>query len=326
MRVLVVGGAGYIGNHVVLAFQNIGAEIVVLDNLSTAGSRFPPGIQEINADYGESTVAASLSLFQEFDAAVVLAGLTDLAASFDSPRRYEEENCTKFAAFLRAMQCVSVKCLVFASSAAIYRESLSPITEQSPLGGPSPYGTSKLQAEQVIQKAFAAGLCPPYAILRYFNVAGADPLQRAGRVGAATGGLFDGLARASLTTLPSFEVYGADYPSADGTAVRDFVHVTDVAEINRRVVDLLLVDPAPLILNCGSGIAHSVEEVILAFERVTGRRIHRINGARRMGDLPSVSADIRHLKSCLGWSPELSDLPVIVNSTLAWQESRLRAP
>lgn len=317
--VLVTGGAGYIGSHVVLALREAGFQVVVLDNLTTGQLRaLHRDCAIVIGDIGDrQLVRVTLSRY-DIRAVVHLAASIVAPESVRHPLAYYKNNLAAGIVLLEACVAHGVSAFVFSSSAAVYGiPERSPVDEEAPTQPINPYGWSKLMFERVLRDiAGACGL--PFVILRYFNVAGADPFLRAGPPVGGTTHLLKAALYAALGRWPFVPIYGVDYPTRDGTCVRDYVHVSDVAAAHVNALDYLLRGGTSTVLNCGYGCGYSVREVISAVERITGRTVPTRIAPRRPGDPPEVVADPRRIRSVLGWQPRWVNFDTIVAHTLAW--------
>ncbi len=310
--VLVTGGAGYIGSHVVLALRAAGWPVVVLDDLSTGRLRpLHRDCAVVVGDVGDRATVAAAMRRHDVVAVVHLAASIVAPASIRHPLAYYRNNLAASLALLEVAARHGVAAFVLSSTAAVYgAPASSPVSEDAPTVPINPYGWSKLGVERLLLDAAAAHDLP-HLILRYFNVAGADPTGRVGQAGDAHHLLAVAL-DVAFGRRAEVPIYGTDYPTPDGTCVRDFVHVSDLAEAHRSALDHLLGGGPSLVLNCGYGRGFSVREVIAAVERVTCRRLRVRPAPRRPGDAPVVVADASRIRSVLGWRPRFADLDTIV--------------
>lgn len=317
--VLVTGGAGYIGSHVVLALLEAGWPVVVLDDLSSGRLRpFHRRCALVVGDVADrATVAAALRR-HDVAAVVHLAASIVAPESVRQPLPYYRNNLAASLGLLEACVRHGVAAFVLSSTAAVYgAPTRSPVGEDAPTVPVNPYGWSKLMVERVLTDA-AAVHDLPFVALRYFNVAGADPAGRAGQAETGPAHLLRVALDAALGRRPEVPVYGDDYPTPDGTCVRDFVHVTDLAAAHLAALDHLLGGGPGAVLNCGYGRGFSVRQVLAAVERVTGRPLPVRLAPRRPGDPPEVVADATRIKAVLGWRPRLDDLELMIGHALAW--------
>jgi UDP-glucose 4-epimerase len=316
-RYLVSGGAGYVGSHVVLALLDAGHDVVVVDDLST-GHRdaVPSGATFVQANLSERKRLGEVFAAWKFDAVFHLAALSLVGESMKEPLRYCRDNLSNGTNLAEA--AVRAGCLrfVFSSSAAIFGvPKVTPIPEDAPTTPVNPYGLSKLMMEQALGWAEGAnGLHS--ASLRYFNAAGADPLGRAGEDHTPETHLIPRAILATLGHAPPLHVFGTDYDTPDGTAIRDYVHVTDLAAAHIAVLPRL--ERGSVRYNIGNGAGHSVREVMAAIERVSGRKVPYENGPRRAGDPPSLVASSALIRAETGWTPRHAGLDDIVRTAWNW--------
>jgi len=324
MKVLVTGGAGYVGSHVVLALAEDGHDLVVCDDLSVGVREAVLAGELVVADIGGDGLDALLGR-GAFDAVVHLAASVSAPESVREPCRYYANNAAATLNLLDGCRRHGVRHFVFSSTAAVYgAPSSQPIAEDAPTRPINPYGGSKLACEMMAADiARAAGFnC---VILRYFNVAGADPDARIGQRSEAAEHLVTMACRAAAGRIDGVAVYGADYDTRDGTCVRDYIHVHDIADAHRCALAYLeqlarqKKTPETQILNCGYGRGYSVAEVLDAAKRVTGADFPVTAAPRRAGDPPELVADNRRIRKVLGWTPRHDHLDAIIGSAWRWQ-------
>ncbi|MBL8216666.1 MAG: UDP-glucose 4-epimerase GalE [Bryobacterales bacterium] len=316
MKILVTGGAGYIGSHVAKALAEAGHTPVVFDNLEMGhrwAVQFGPLIEADLAD-----AAAVKEAVSGVDGVIHMAGYIFVGESVKAPSKYYRNNFNNTLNLLDAMVESGVKPIVFSSTAAVYGEpEVVPIPEESRKVQINPYGESKYFIEQALQWYSSAHGLRTLA-LRYFNAAGADASGTIGEMHNPETHLIPLIILAALGKRPHIQVFGTDYPSPDGTAVRDYIHVTDLARAHVLGIDYLSQGGASTALNVGTGQGHTVREVIRTVEGLSGMAVPVIEGPRREGDSPSLVALAEKAGKVLGWKPEHSSLDEIVRSALAW--------
>jgi len=319
--VLVTGGAGYIGSHAVLALVDRGWPVCVIDNLVT-GFRFavPDGVTLYEGDIEDGALLARIFAEQKIGAVMHFAGSVVVPESVENPLKYYHNNTAKTRALIAAVVAAGVPHFIFSSTAATYGiPEVSPVTEDSPQRPINPYGMSKLMTEFMLADTAAAHPLN-YCALRYFNVAGADPQARTGQSTAGATHLIKVAVEAALGKREHVGVFGTDFATPDGTGVRDYIHVSDLAEAHVLALEALVAEPArSLTMNCGYGRGFSVLEVLDAVDRVTNRTIDRRLQDRRAGDPDALISDNGRIKSTLPWTPRYADLDTIVGHALAWE-------
>lgn len=319
--VLVTGGAGYIGSHAVLALKDAGWPVAVIDNLST-GFRFavPDGVPFYEGDIEDTVLLSRIFAEQGTRAIMHFAGSIIVPESVENPLKYYHNNTAKSRSLIAAAIGAGVPHFIFSSTAAIYGEpETSTVTEETPQRPINPYGMSKLMTEYMLAdtaKAHAFNYCA----LRYFNVAGADPQARSGQSTAGATHLIKVAVEAALGKRESVAVFGTDYDTPDGTGVRDYIHVSDLAAAHVLALEALIADPArSLTMNCGYGRGFSVLEVLDAVDRVTSRKLVRQMQPRRAGDPGTLVSDNSSIMTTLPWLPRHADLDTIVEHALNWE-------
>lgn len=317
--ILVTGGAGYIGSHVVRQLGERGERIVVLDNLST-------GFRE-NVLYGELVVGdtgdAELveRVLREYEVRAVLhfAAHIVVPESVSNPLKYYLNNTANTRNLLACCERAGVEHFIFSSTAAVYGIPANiPVAETAPLEPINPYGRSKLMSEWMLRDVAAAGGMK-HVILRYFNVAGADPEGRIGQSTPEATHLIKVACEAVTGQRDQVAIFGTDYPTPDGSGVRDYIHVEDLAAAHLAALDYLRTGADSTVLNCGYGHGYSVREVLDMVQRVAGCKLNIVESPRRLGDPPALTADAARIRETLGWQPKYDDLELIVNSALAWE-------
>jgi UDP-glucose 4-epimerase len=326
MSILVTGGAGYIGSHVVRQLGERGEKVVVLDNLSTGFRSAVLYGELVVGDTGDRALVTRILSEHKVDTVMHFAAHTIVPESVSNPLKYYSNNTCSTRNLLQGCQEAGIKQFVFSSTAAVYGIPDGGVASEESQKQPiNPYGTSKLMSEMMLRDlAFATGL--RYVVLRYFNVAGSDPK---GRIGQSTlnGTLLTKVAcETAVGKRPHISVFGTDFPTPDGTGVRDYIHVEDLASAHLKALDYLKAGGEPQTVNCGYGRGYSVREVIAAVNRLHGAPIKVIEEPRRAGDPPSLIAKADRVRQILGWQPQFDDLDVIVRSQLAWEKRLLQEP
>ncbi len=320
MTVLVTGGAGYIGSHTVHALVDAGERVVVLDNLSTGfATALPPSMLPIVGDVGDEVLVAELIADHQVESIIHFAGSTIVPESMKDPLAYYGNNTAHSRSLIEAAVRGNVKHFIFSSTAAVYgNPARMPIAEDDPTVPLSPYGWSKLMTEVILRDTAAAHPLRHVA-LRYFNVAGADPQLRTGLSTAGATHLIKVAVEAALGRRGRIDVYGTDYDTPDGTCIRDFIHVSDLAQAHVAALRYLRSGGDSVTLNCGYGRGYSVREVLDAVRRGIGHPFPVHFGERRPGDIVVSVAAANRIREVLGWTPQLDDLDTIVRHALAWE-------
>ncbi len=321
MGVLVTGGAGFIGSHMVLELLDAGEDVVVLDNLST-GFRWavPAGAAFVEGDVGDRNLLRRLLSGHRIDAIIHFAGSVVVPDSVADPLGYYLNNTCKSRSLIAAAVEAKIPHFIFSSTAAVYgMPKENPVAETALLEPMSPYGTSKLMTELMLRDTAQASDLR-YVALRYFNVAGADPLGRSGQSTARATHLVKVACEAALGERPYLDVFGTDYPTPDGTCVRDYIHVTDLVRAHLDALRYLRAGGASEVLNCGYGKGFSVLEVIRSVKQSSKHDFPVRMEPRRPGDPAAIVARAERIKQVLGWQPSLADLDTIVGHALAWEK------
>lgn len=319
--VLVTGGAGYIGSHAVLALRDAGWPVAVIDNLST-GFAFavPDDVPLYEGDIADAVLLEQIFLEQGTKAIMHFAGSVVVPESVEDPLKYYDNNTVKSRALMEAAVRGGIEHFIFSSTAATYgTPEVSPVTEDSPKQPINPYGWSKLMTEQMLADASAAhGF--NYCALRYFNVAGADPQARTGQSTAGATHLIKVACEAATGKRDSVAVFGTDFDTQDGTGVRDYIHVSDLAAAHVLALEALVARPdQSMTMNCGYGRGFSVLEVLDAVDRVTNAKIVRHMEPRRAGDPGELVSDPSRIRATLPWEPKHADLDEIIGHAVQWE-------
>lgn len=320
---LVTGGAGYIGSHVVAQLGARGERVVVLDNLSTGHSRAVLHGRLVVGDIGNQRLLRAL--FREYEIETVLhfAGRIVVPESVEKPLEYYDCNTAKACTLMAECKRAGVEQFIFSSTAAVYDDLEGAQASESSLTRPAnPYGRSKLMTEWILGDLSAASPLR-HVVLRYFNVAGCDHLGRIGQDTPEATHLIKVACQHAVGLRPELEIFGTDYPTPDGTCVRDYIHVEDLAAAHLDALDYLRAGNDSLTANCGYGHGFSVREVITALRRVHGQALRVRESGRRAGDMASIVANSNLIRERLGWRPSHDDLDLILSSALAWERQRL---
>ncbi|CAO4175997.1 UDP-glucose 4-epimerase GalE [Methylorubrum extorquens] len=323
MAVLVTGGAGYIGSHMVLALVDAGhEEVVVLDDLSTGYDWvLPPEVRLVIGDVADQALVTETILRHQIHTVAHFAAKIVVPESVADPLGYYLANTVKTRALIETAVRTNVRHFIFSSTAAVYGEpEIVPVPETLTPNPINPYGRSKLMSEWMLADAAAAhGFT--YGVLRYFNVAGADPRGRSGQSMPAATHLIKVATQAALGQRTHLEVFGTDYPTRDGSCLRDYIQVSDLAAAHLTVLDYLRGGGDSLTVNCGYGRGYSVLEVVEVVKRISGRDFEVRLSPRRPGDPAQIIAGADRIRNELGWTPKYDDLDVIVAQALAWEDT-----
>jgi len=317
--ILVTGGAGYIGSHVVRQLGEAGESVVVLDNLSTGFEKAVTAGELIVGDSGDAMLVDRIMREHRVDTVMHFAARTIVPESVEDPLRYYRNNTANSLVLLEACKAHGVKHIVFSSTAAVYGLlEDGKASEETPTRPINPYGTSKLMTEWMLRDFALAG-GPSYVALRYFNVAGCEPGGRIGQSTPKATLLVKVACEAAVGRRPQVSVFGSDYPTPDGTGLRDYIHVEDLACAHLDALTYLRRGGESATLNCGYGHGYSVREVLRAVEKAAGEPLKIVEEARRPGDPPELVARADRIREVLGWEPKLDDLDRIVQTSLAWE-------
>jgi UDP-glucose 4-epimerase len=320
MSVLVTGGAGYIGSHMVHALLDGGEDVVVLDNLST-------GVRElvsekarlIIGDVADADLTRKILREHRVDAVIHFAGSVVVPESVEKPLLYYGNNTAASLSLINACVSEQVRNFVFSSTAAVYGASEEPkVAEDAPKDPINPYGRSKLLTEYILADATKAHDFR-YTALRYFNVAGADPLGRTGQSTPRATHLIKRACQVAIGFVPHLDIFGTDFATPDGTGVRDYIHVSDLVAAHLLALEAMRKGAPSNVYNCGYGRGLSVREIVKAVEALTGRPLPVREGPRRAGDPPMLIADSTRLSRALNWQPQYAQIETIVGSALAWE-------
>jgi UDP-glucose 4-epimerase len=320
MAILVTGGAGYIGSHMVHELHDAGEQVVVLDNLST-GFRFllPSGVQMVIGNTGDQELVTKIIAQHHVDAIIHFAASIVVPDSISDPLGYYRNNTVNTALLLQAATAAGVRQFIFSSTAGVYGNAEQvPVSENAPTKPISPYGTSKLMSEILLHDTARAHALR-FVVLRYFNVAGADPKMRTGQATPQATHLIKVTCETVLGQRDKLNVFGTDYKTPDGTCIRDYIHVTDLVRAHSAALGYLRRGGTNATFNCGYGHGYSVLEVIETARRVSGRNFTVEYAGRRPGDPASLVADVSRIHATLEWRPLYDNLDTIVSHALTWE-------
>src|SRR6476659_3043702 len=321
MSVLVTGGAGYIGSHTVRALVDAGETVVVIDNLSTGFSAYlPEGVALFIGDATDENLVEGVIAAHAVESIMHFAGSVVVPDSMRDPLAYYRNNTMTTRSLLNVAVKRNIKRFIFSSTAAVYgNPDQVPVPETAPTRPMSPYGSSKLMTEIMLHDV-AAAHDMNYVVLRYFNVAGADPLVRIGLATVGATHLLKIAVEAATGQRAKIDVFGTDYPTPDGSCIRDFIHVSDLAQAHRAALSYLRNGGNSVTLNCGYGRGYSVLETIEAVRGVAMRNFAVQYAPRRPGDIMTMVVDTSRIRGTLDWTPQYDDLETIATHALAWEE------
>ena len=324
--ILVTGGAGYIGSHVARQLGERGERLVTLDNLSTGFRSAVLHGDFVQGDTGDAALVARLLAEHGIDTVLHFAAHIQVPESVANPLKYYRNNTANTRTLLECCTTAGVRNFVFSSTAAVYGMPPGGVAdEDTPTVPINPYGWSKLMSEQMLRDV--AAVTPlRYVALRYFNVAGADPGGRIGQSTPEATHLIKVACEQAVGKRSGIAIFGTDYDTPDGTCVRDYIHVEDLASAHLQALDYLRAGGGSATLNCGYGRGFSVRDVLGEVERAAGKRLRVTESGRRAGDPPQLVAEARRIRDTLGWKPRHEDLPGIVATALAWERRLLREP
>jgi len=324
--VLVTGGAGYIGSHTVLQLVARGERVVVLDDLSTGFRQAVGAVPLIVGNVGDRALIDALLSDHKVDTIIHFAAHTIVPESVSNPLKYYGNNTCATRSLLAAASQAGVKHVVFSSTAAVYGMPAAGLaSEESPTAPINAYGTSKLMSEWMLRDLCAVTPMRHVA-LRYFNVAGSDTQGRIGQSTRAATLLVKVACEVAVGKRPFLSVFGTDYPTPDGTGVRDYIHVEDLARAHLNALDYLRAGGKSLTANCGYGHGYSVREVLSSVEKIAGLKLSVREEPRRAGDPPALIAKADKVREVLGWHPQLDDIDTIVRTSLEWERHLQREP
>ena len=319
MKILLTGGAGYIGSHTSLALLDAGHEVTIIDNLSTGNKNLiPNGASFVNCDINDIEVISNILQKQKFDALLHFAGYIQVEESVINPEKYFKNNTENAIILFDICEKNNLTNIIFSSTAAAYGNPINeePISESSLLKPLNPYGESKIRTEKFLQNNNKLN----YIILRYFNVAGADAKMRSGLISKKATHLIKIASEVAVGKRNKITIFGEDYPTPDGTAIRDYIHVSDLANIHINAAEYLIKKQKSEIINCGYGKGFSVKEVLEVVNNVSDYPINIERGDRRAGDSSMLVSNVSKLINLLNWKPKYNNLNFIVKTAIEWEK------
>ena len=324
MKILLSGGAGYIGSHTTLALLDQGHQVTVIDNLSTGNKDLiPENASFIECDIEDSLTITNLLKKQKFDALMHFAGFIQVEESVKNPKKYFINNTENSKILFEVCQNNNLKNIIFSSTAAAYGNPIDekPIKEDVLLKPLNPYGESKVLTEKYLQSNSQL----KFIILRYFNVAGADPKMRSGLISKKATHLIKIASEVAVGKRDLITIFGNDYSTPDGTAIRDYIHVSDLADIHVKAVEHLIKNQQSNIINCGYGKGYSVKDVLAKVDEVNQKAITTEIGSRRVGDSAMLVSDTSKLNSLFNWKPKHNNLSFIIKTAIDWEKKLLNS-
>ena len=322
MKILLTGGAGYIGSHAAIALLEDGHKVTVIDNLSTGNKKLiPPSANFVNCNINDVTTISEILQKEKFDALMHFAGYIEVEESVSNPKKYFDNNTKNSKILFDTCIKNNLKNIIFSSTAAAYGNPVNsePIKESTDLKPINPYGESKIQSELHLKENSQC----KFIILRYFNVAGADPKMRSGLISKKATHLIKIASEVAVGKRKDITIFGNDYPTPDGTAIRDYIHVSDLADVHVKAVEYLVSKQQSNIINCGYGKGFSVKDVLKIVNQVNDKPISIKNGDRRAGDPSMLVSNVSKLHSLFDWQPKYNDLSFIVKTSIDWEKKLL---
>ncbi len=322
MKILLTGGAGYIGSHAAIALLEGGHKVTVIDNLSTGNKKLiPPSANFINCNINDVMTISQILQKEKFDALMHFAGYIEVEESVSNPKKYFDNNTKNSKILFDTCIKNNLKNIIFSSTAAAYGNPANsePIKESTDLKPINPYGESKIQSELYLRENSQCN----FIILRYFNVAGADPKMRSGLISKKATHLIKIASEVAVGKRKDITIFGNDYPTPDGTAIRDYIHVSDLADVHVKAVEYLVSKQQSNIINCGYGKGFSVKDVLKIVNQVNDKPISIKNGDRRAGDPSMLVSNVSKLHSLFDWQPKYNDLSFIVKTSIDWEKKLL---
>jgi UDP-glucose 4-epimerase len=318
MKILLTGGAGYIGSHASLALLDAGYKITIIDDLSTGNKKLiPSNASFVECNINDTATVAELIQKEKFDALMHFAGFVQVEESIRNPKKYFDNNTENAKILFDTCVQHNLKNIIFSSTAAVYGNPTdgASITETAMLKPINPYGKSKIQTEEYLQNNKTIN----HVILRYFNVAGADPSMRCGLISEDPTHLIKIASETAVGKREKVIIFGNDYPTTDGTAIRDYIHVSDLADIHVKAAEHLVTNQQSAILNCGYGRGFSVKNVLEIANAVNNKPLPTEMGSRREGDAAMLVSNVSKLHQLLDWKPKHNDLFFIIKTAIEWE-------
>lgn len=322
MKILLTGGAGYIGSHTSLCLLDNGHQVTIIDNLSTGNKRLIPfNANFVECNIEDKKIIANLLQKEKFDVLMHFAGYIQVEESVSNPEKYFKNNTENAKILFDTCAENNLTNIIFSSTAAAYGNPINekPISEDSLLQPLNPYGESKIQTEKYLQNSTKLN----FIILRYFNVAGSDPKMRSGLVSKKATHLIKVASEVVVGKRDKIIIYGNNYPTPDGTAIRDYIHVSDLADVHLKAVEYLIKTQQSEIINCGYGKGFSVKEVLSIVNKINKQPITIEEGERRAGDSSMLVSDVSKLNDLLNWQPKHNDLSFIIKTAIDWEKKLL---